>query len=361
MKLVNNIAIIDSDLIDGGTNFPNLALMKISSYYKNIMGCTTKLLLDYNDLHKYDKVFISKVFSKTKVPEIALKSTNVEIGGTGFFGEHAKPLDFEIEHSMPDYHLYDEYVKTRIASGEKRKKFSKYLDFSIGFTTRGCFRKCEFCVNKKYDRVERHAKVSEFLDKTRRYISLWDDNILGFSGWREIFKELEDTKKRFHFKQGLDIRLLTEEKAEVLSKVKYHKDFIFAFDDIKDREVIERNLAIWRSYCKKSTKLYVLCGFKSVGVDDIVDIFERISIIIKYKCLPYIMRHENYILSEYKNMYITIARWCNQPSLFKKKSFREFCIADGENGVAFKKMREFADKFPDIALKYFDLKFGENK
>jgi len=31
-----NIGIIDADLIDGGTLFPNLALMKLSSYYKSI-------------------------------------------------------------------------------------------------------------------------------------------------------------------------------------------------------------------------------------------------------------------------------------------------------------------------------------
>ena len=43
----------------------------------------------------------------------------------------------------------------------------------------------------------------------------------------------------------------------------------------------------------------------------------------------YIMRHEYYNRSPYKGMFITLARWCNQPSFLKKKSFRQFCEANG--------------------------------
>jgi hypothetical protein len=61
------VGIIDSDLLDNGTKHPNLALMKISSYYKN-KGFETKLLEDYNNLDNYDKIYLSKVFSFTKIP-----------------------------------------------------------------------------------------------------------------------------------------------------------------------------------------------------------------------------------------------------------------------------------------------------
>ena len=61
-----NIGIIDADLIDKGTNFPNLALMKISSYHKSI-GDTVELLLDYTNL-LFDKIYLAKVFDFTKIP-----------------------------------------------------------------------------------------------------------------------------------------------------------------------------------------------------------------------------------------------------------------------------------------------------
>ena len=53
-----------------------------------------------------------------------------------------------------------------------------------------------------------------------------------------------------------------------------------------------------------------------------------------YKCLPYIMRFNRYEESPYRGVYVTLARWCNQPSFFKKKSFREFSQAKGNDAAA---------------------------
>ena len=103
------IGIIDADLIGRKRHrFPNLACMKISGYHKGL-GHDVELKLDYDNLDKYDKVFISKVFTDTPIDENVLKLDNVEYGGTGFFFDKAKNLPDEIEHHMPDYHLYDEF------------------------------------------------------------------------------------------------------------------------------------------------------------------------------------------------------------------------------------------------------------
>ena len=353
------IGIIDSDLLDKGTKHPNLALMKISGYMKE-QGHETELLTSYDNLD-YDKIYLSKVFTKTNIPIDLNKHKNIEIGGTGFYYDKAPNLPDEIEHHMPDYHLYDKYVEDKITLGEKRSKYKDYLDYSIGFTTRGCFRQCSFCVNKKYKSAFKHSPVKEFYDPTRKYIYLWDDNFLACSSWREVLEELKETKRYFQFRQGLDIRLMTEEKAQILSGVKYHGDYIFAFDHIKDRELITEKLKIWKEYCTKQTKLYVLCAYEGIGVEDIINTFERIKILMELKCVPYIMRYENYINSEFKGMYINLARWCNQPSFFKKKSFREFCLANQKEGseecATLRYMNEFESKHPDVAKKYFDLKW----
>lgn len=357
------IALIDADLLDGGTRHPNLALMKISGYYKT-KGDFVDLLLDYNNLTNYDKIFVSKVFTFTRFPSEILSEHNVEYGGTGFYPDGNSPdLPQEIEHFMPDYNLYSQYVESGINKGFRLSSYADYMNFSIGFTTRGCFRQCEFCVNRKFTKVFRHALVSEFLDVGRRYIYLWDDNILGFEKWKDVFEELDKTKKYFQFRQGLDIRLMTTCKAETISQSRYYGDFIFAFDDLNEETSITKGLDTWKKHARKTTKLYLLCAFKSIDVKDIVELFERILILMKYQCLPYVMKYEKYKISKYRKIYVEIARWCNQPHIFKKMSFREFCLAHqfyitGDRmSTTLRAFIDFEEEHPSIVEKYADLKY----
>ena len=375
------IALVDADLLDNGTRHPNLAIMKISGYLKE-QGCDVRLVEDYSELYSspsydaetdysgalsYDAIYISKVFDFTKTDTGLTELPNVFCGGTGFYFEYARPLPYEIEHHMPDYHVYDSYIEHD--TKHKRNKgtwFNDYLDFSIGFATRGCFRKCDFCVNKHYQGVSFHSHISEWYDTSRGKIYLWDDNILAYPHWKDVFEELDATGKPFQFRQGMDIRLMTDEKAEVLQRSRYYGDFIFAFDHIDERAQVEHGLAIWRRHCAKETKLYVLSGFESQDENEIVSVFERIRILMGYGCLPYIMRHENYKKSPYKGMFIQLARWCNQPKFFKNMSFREYCEAcqryhktEGTLCAPMKAITGFEQEFPGIAKKYFDLKFAE--
>ena len=360
------IGIIDADLIGRKKHrFPNLACMKLSSYHKK-KGHTVELLISYDNIEQYDKVFISKVFTDTQVPEGVLNLSWVEHGGTGFYYDKAEPLPNEIEHTMPDYHLYDDFVKELLYKGIEANELKYYTDFSIGFTTRGCIRGCSFCVNKNYRQCLKHSPVSEFLDIDRKYICLLDDNVLACRDWKEIFDELNVTGKRFQFKQGMDERLLTDEKCEVLFNSKWIGDYIFAFDNIKDTRIVTKKLEMIRKHTNKNPKFYCLCAYnhdepdsysEEFWIKDVAELFERISILMSYHCLPYIMRYKDYELSPHKGIYITLSRWCNQPSLFKKKSFREFCIANGEKSSAVRYMIEFESKHTEIAKRYFDMKW----
>jgi len=357
------VGLIDADLLDNGTRHPNLALMKISGYHK-ARGSEVDLLTGFEGIHNYDKVFVSKVFSFTKFPDDIRNVPNVECGGSGFFPEGDGPqLAHDVEHHMPDYDLYEPYITEKINNGVKASYFNDYRDFSIGFMTRGCFRQCEFCINKKYDRVFRHAKIGEFLDPKRKYIYLWDDNVLGYVKWNHVFDELKATGKSFQFRQGLDIRVMTPDKAKVLSESKYYGDFIFAFDDLAQESDVTKGLRIWKIQTNQTTKLYLLCAYKSTDIDDIVELFERIHILMKYQCLPYVMRYENYKGSKYEKLYTHISRWCNQPHIFKKMSFREFCLAhlayvkEGHTPAALRAFNAFEEEHPEIMKEYADLKY----
>lgn len=358
------IGLIDSDLMDNGTRHPNLALMKIAGFYKDQDNEVKLIYKDYLEVDNYDKVFISKVFSFTEVPEWVLQRPHIEYGGTGFFADGGKNLDDKIEHYMPYYDLYKEYINEQLEKGKSRQHYSDYLDYSIGFTTRGCFRKCSFCVNKKYDRVHRHSLISEFLDESRPYIYLWDDNILAFPKWEEVLDDIEATGKPFQFRQGIDLRLMNDKKAKRFNNARYQGDFIFAFDHIQDRDLIIDKVQLWKRYSSKICKMYVISGYDSQDEKDIKTVFERIKILMKYGSLPYIMRYEAYKDSEFRGMYVQLARWCNQPNFFKKKSFREFCVANQDyhsnsetNCAAYQSMIDFERRFPEIAEEYFDLKF----
>lgn len=382
-----HIAIIDADLIGRKKHrFPNLACEKISGHWKR-QDATVELKLNYENLDHFDHVYISKVFTDTEVPDWVLNANNkkIHIGGTGFYFDKAKNLPTKIEHGMPDYTLYDAWINGEVEKAKKvaeakkeefnekkfKQQFREYTDYSIGFLTRGCFRKCGFCVNQKYDHVFTHSPLAEFYDEKRKKICLLDDNFLGCPRWRELLEDLIATGRPFKFKQGIDERLLTDEKCELLFQANYDGDITFAFDNIEDYNLIHEKLKLIRKHTQnQAIKFYVLVGFESTDEVDIENAFKRIALLMQYQCLPYLMRYQNknetpWRNSPYYGMYVAMARWCNQPAIFKKMSFRRFCEANqelvttGATCATMQAMTDFEMRHKDIADKYFNLKFSD--
>lgn len=279
---------------------------------------------------------------------------------------------FNMVTQMPDYDLYNEYIDQSISKGKNPQHYKDYKHYSIGFLTRGCVRKCPFCVNKSISQVYDYSNLSDFTDPNRPYIYLWDDNFLASKNWKKLLIELQNTNKQFQFRQGLDIRLINEEKASMLAKSKYHGDFIFAFDQIKDKELITNKLKIWKKHTKKTTKLYLFCGYELSDdeslINDILILFERIEVLMKFGCLAYVMRHEDYRSHRLANIYVQIARWCNQPQFYKKMSFKEFIdrnqywMKTDQKSTSLRTYEDFTATFirhKDILDYYFNMKYSE--
>ena len=398
-KKYYHVGLVDADLLCNGTRHPNLALLKIAGYFRDNgfiqkssllspeKSSTYELLTNessFEELSKLDHIYVSCVFSFTlEDPPLLLSflldnkaiAKKVHLGGTGSYANLSEKEGFaakreedmhrleqdvflnslrrksgeqgiDMRTQMPDYHLYDEYIGIMEGIKKSPAYYKDYKEYSIGFLTRGCFRRCSFCVNKLERKAMPYSKLSDFLDNEidentgklkRPYIYLWDDNFLASPYWEQMLDELIATKRPFQFRQGLDERLLAQNKrgegmAKKLANANYHGDFIFAFDNWSDRKLIVKALKIWKHYCpKKETKFYLFCGFKQTERDlkkfqlDIAEIFMRICVLMRYGCLPYIMRHEDYKKSPIPNIYVQIARWCNQPGFFRNLSFWQFC------------------------------------
>lgn len=402
------VGLVDADLLCNGTRHPNLVLLKIAGYlYDN--NIPFELITNPNaDTTQYAHIFMSRVFTFTEEPAFYLNATPSEKkkfhnGGTGYYAteksiskfkklreadmeqlpkdpylltltcKHTGKQGINMAMQMPYYHLYDDFVQSQIDAGFKRDKYKDYLDYSIGFLTRKCYRHCPFCVNKLEDGVVPYSDLEWFYDKSRPHVYFWDDNFLAapYNVWQPRLQYLIDHNISFQFRQGLDERQLAEspngeEMAEMLSHARYHGDYIFAFDNWRDRPIIERALQIWKRHNPtRGTKFYLFTGFmqKPDGFDkfykDIWELFQRIRVLMQYGCVGYVMRHEDYHKAPIENFYVQVARWCNQQAFYKKMSFWEYAYRNQtfwEEQSGFEvpqQIKSFADFERDLHAGYY--------
>lgn len=178
-----------------------------------------------------DKVYMSKVFSSTPDFQYYINADEVIKGGSGYcisfengkevyHKENDGQLPYEIEHIYPDYSLYPELTK----------------DTAYGFMSRGCPRGCDFChVEVKEGRkAYKVADLSEFW-RGQKNIVLLDPNTIACKKWKDILEQLIDSGAWVDFSQGVDIRLMTEEKAEMIKQIKV-KNIHFAWDRYENKE-----------------------------------------------------------------------------------------------------------------------------
>lgn len=279
--------------------FPNLALMKISAHYKQ-KGYKVEW---YNPLFRftYRKVFASKVFA-WKSPLSDYVTSEMKKGGSGL--DLKKKLPDEIEHSYPDYSLYD-------------------IDYALGFITRGCCRNCPWCiVRSKEGNIHKHADLDEFWNGQDR-IMLLDNNLLAYKDHLSELERLRDTGSKVQFNQGLDIRLITEENAEILKEIRRwsgHR-IHFAFDDVKYRPILKEKLPILydAGFVPNDFMFYVLVGFNSEKTEDL----ERITFLKERELRAYIAPFDH--ADPYQK---ALKRYVNFKPFFWKMSWEEFLERD---------------------------------
>jgi hypothetical protein len=261
---------MDLDIISRRRPFPNLALMKLSAYHK---ARGDEVYLNF-PLERPDITYASCVFTWNKkristVPEGAI------IGGPGI--DLKAQLPPEVEHMKPDYSLYPNVSPL-------------VKDSSIGFTSRGCIRRCPWCiVPEKEGGIREVTRIYEFLDRRYPKITLLDNNFLAAPNWRQTVVDLITENLEVDFNQGLDIRLVDDEVAWNLARLKA-KELRFAFDHIGYEKAVREGIELLLANGLGSRKLsfYFLYGFSVIEQECV----ERVKILASYNVEVYPMAYK---------------------------------------------------------------------
>lgn len=322
-------------------NYPNLCLMKISAYYKQ-RGADVEFCRDGGN---YDRVYISKIFTETKEPDIQYTAAEVFRGGSGY--DLNNRLPYEIEHIYPDYGLYPKVTE----------------DTAFGWLTRGCPRmnhaqsRGGFCITPDKDGCKsiKVADLKEFWNGQRNIV-LYDQNLLACKERIGLLHQLADSNAQVTFDGGTDIRYLNPEIVEALREVKV-KDYHFAWDDPKEK--LQQKFQYFKSTGIKATdrvSVYVLVNFWSTTEEDLM----RIYTLREMGYVPYVMVYDKqkfvdengrwlpgierkYSKEQLEHFKIChhMQRWCNNRKLIK-------LIPDFKN---YEPLRIWEDKGRPVPLK----------
>jgi len=294
---MSNIGLIQ---LDG--KVPNIALMKIASFHAS-QGDSVEWW--HGSLFPYDKLYCSKIFSfsdDSLIPEDAV------IGGTGYSVTKRLPEAMDILNHSGGWFLYPQYPN------------------HIGFSERGCRLNCSFCVVPEKDgRPSIDLSIKELLTNPHGEdrLVLLDDDFLGHPDSIDIFQELIDRKLQVCFSQGLNIRIITDQQASLLSQLTFmnmsfqYKRVTFAWDRYKDLKSIKAGFdrCISAGIKPYQMQFFVLIGYDSEQWQD----RERVETIRKWGADPFVMAYQK---DDYYQR--RFQRWVNHRAIFNTVSFEDY-------------------------------------
>lgn len=297
------IGLIDVD----GHNYPNLALMKLSAYHKSL-GDTVQW---YDIFNHYDIVYMAKVFTHT--PDFTQTINNAQQvvkGGTGYDINSELPPQAEL--ITPDYSIYPNLIDKKTA---------------YGFLTRGCIRKCPWCiVPKKEGGIRPYQDIEQIATDGRNNIVLMDNNILAAQDYAtQQLEKIIKLNLKIDFNQAMDARLVTDDIARLLAQTKWSKYIRFGCDT--PQQVQECHNAITKIQAhgyKGSFLLYTIIR------GDINECYNRINHWkhpqYKTKVKPFAQPELNFS-SQHQNIpqwQKDLAHWTNKKTCYFATDFKDF-------------------------------------
>jgi len=276
------------------TRYPPLGLLKLASYHRS-KGDTVELVRGcMRPRRRPARIYVTSLFTWAWKPvwdavryyKNIFPDVDLWLGGiyASLLPEHAREsgadhicVGFipEIEDLMPAYDLVPEW------------------DGSLIYSSRGCNRRCPHCAVWKIEGSINSCRktIRHLVYPSHTRIIIWDNNILQNPYWRDIFDELiwfSSKNKRIDFNQGIDARLITDEVAAKIAKMKL-KYIRISYDNRKVGKYVKKAIEKLSAYfSRRKIIVYMLYNFK----DSPDDLFARMRDVLEWGAVVYPMRYE---------------------------------------------------------------------
>jgi len=257
--------------------FPPLALLRLANLYKEkAYDVYFHEVKQKPKIKNPDIICFSTIFSfndKSYIRYInayikAYPSATIRIGGPAV----------SINEDFYKKYLRNGNVEITIGQDDEIEKYGpdysiKKYNFSAGYTTKGCSRKCPWCVVPKIEpKTYKDKNWTRFIGYHRHFNAM-DNNILifGASWLSEVLKELRIRKKTIDFNQGMDCRIFVKNKkiqdvllnnSDIFSAIRFSWDSEGVSDYAKKTSDILASNGIHRK-----AFWYMLIGFEETPKD----------------------------------------------------------------------------------------------
>jgi len=282
--------------VDG--KFPNFALMRLTAWHR-AKGDSVFLTRFLRDLPfvQADKVYGSSIFTFAQERRNSLRASFPQAitGGDGY-----KPIwnDLTIIGRNLGSNLRE--VITDIDPDLIRPDYSDYPEFtaSLGYSQRGCRLDCFFCRMQTREGKARGVRTLHDIwrgEPWPKNILLLDNDFFGQAEWREKLKEAIRDNFNICFNQGINIRLIDQEQAEMLSLVCYKDDqfktrrLYTAWDNLGDERIFKKGIKTLTDagIPAKHPMVYMLIGARKGETEE--EILYRFHELEALGCNPYPM------------------------------------------------------------------------
>lgn len=300
------------------TRFPPLGLLKLASYHRS-QGNQVKLVRGLTEDLTFnpDRIEITSLFTYAWKPvhEVIkfyhnkFRCAKIRVGGiyASLMPHRLKSFFPFVNTHVGLYEKADRYIPAYDLLNEVEKW--KEWDSTILFTSRGCIRNCPFCVVPKLE-----GKIRAVVEDLERHIYpdhkriiLWDNNFFASPNWKKILRNLEDIGLPVDFNQGIDARLIDDEKARMIADLRTSL-IRTAFDNLHEKKAILNAVEFFSQSGIRRRKIFIYALYNFYSENYPSDIprtfFERIKQIADLGCVSYPMRYEP-LTSLKKNQFVS--------------------------------------------------------
>lgn len=287
------IGLID---VDGHSGFPNLALMRLSAWHKQ----QGDMVVWWNGLERYDRVYMSKVFTFTPDIDTVIQADEIVRGGTGYKDYGSLPQ--EVEATPPDYSIYPHFAQ------------------AVGFLTRGCIRNCPWCIVPRKEGYIRPAATWEEIKRPdSREIIFLDNNVIASDHGLDQIDQMGAASVKVDFNQGLDARLITRESAALLAKLHWIRYIRLSCDTSEMIPIIEQATAYLREAGAAPSRFWAYAL-----VQDVEEAHQRVLALRNMGVEPFAQPYRDYDGGEPTVEQKAFARWVNAKQAFRSCDWKDF-------------------------------------